>query len=124
MFQEQRLELGLNFGATYGPRFSTAIAVTSSFADNFYTGGTLIWQTGANAGIENIAVYSNGSTIRLLDPAPNPIQAGDTATITRACGKSIADCWRYGNGLRFGGEPAIPGGDAVAIAYNSDSKTD
>lgn len=29
MFQEQRLELGLNFGATYGPRFSTAIATQS-----------------------------------------------------------------------------------------------
>ncbi len=29
MFQEQRLELGLNFGASYGPRFSTAIATQS-----------------------------------------------------------------------------------------------
>ncbi len=100
-----------------------AIAVTSSFADNFYTGGTLIWQTGGNIGIQNICTYSNGSTIRLLDPAPNPIQSGDTATITRACGKSIADCWRYGNGLRFNAEPGLPGADTISTSYNSDDKT-
>jgi len=90
------------------------------FPDNRYTGGRLIWQTGDNVGIENICTYSNGATIRLLDNAYASIQPGDTATITRNCGKALADCWSFGNGLRFGGEPAIPGGDAVAISYNSD----
>lgn len=93
---------------------------TASYPNNRYLGGTLTWQTGANSGLSTSVVYSGGNVFRLLDPAYATIQAGDTATVTRNCGKTLSDCWGFGNGQRFGGEPGIPGGDSVAIKYSSD----
>lgn len=97
-------------GVTSDKNFSTNL----SRADNYFLGGTLTWLTGDNTGYTGTVIYSSGTTIRLLNPPPNPVTVGDTALIVRACDKTFGTCRSvYGNKDNFQGEPALPGQDTV-----------
>jgi uncharacterized phage protein (TIGR02218 family) len=86
------------------------IVINFDFKDNEYTGGKLTWISGDNTDTETTIVYSNGRTLKLLDPALNPIQIGDQATIQRNCDKSFETCRViYGNATKFNGEIGLPG---------------
>ena len=53
----------------------------------------------------------------LWQAAPEPIDAGDTFTVTAGCDKRFSTCRnRFGNGADFRGFPHIPGNDFV-ISY-------
>jgi uncharacterized phage protein (TIGR02218 family) len=82
---------------------------SASFSNNYYTGGKLIWTSGANDGLETTVVYSNGSNIRLLDRMPNLPASGDAFTVERACDKSRTTCeTEFGNAANFNGEHDLP----------------
>jgi uncharacterized phage protein (TIGR02218 family) len=86
-----------------------------SRGDNYFLGGKLTWLTGDNAGQTGEVIYSNGTTIRLLNPPPFPIVSGDTADIERACDKTFTTCRTiFGNGVNFQGEPGLPGQDELS----------
>lgn len=111
---------GLNI-ATYtntaeveGVTSRQAVVIDFDFKDNEYTGGKLTWTDGDNQGWETTIVYSNGRTLRFLDPTPNDITVGDHATIQRQCDKSYQTCVSvFGNGVRFNGEPGLPGDEVL-----------
>jgi uncharacterized phage protein (TIGR02218 family) len=89
-----------------------------SFATGIFSRGKLTWTSGANAGlaVEVKANSAAGSVARisLFLPAPEPIEVGDTFSITAGCDKSFDTCRnRFDNVLNFGGFPHIPGNDFV-----------
>jgi uncharacterized phage protein (TIGR02218 family) len=95
----------------------------SAFASGWFSGGKLIFASGANAGLamEVKAHGKSGSavTLELWQSMPGPVVPADGFTITAGCDKSFATCKaKFSNGTRFRGFPYMPGNDAV-IAYPS-----
>jgi len=83
-----------------------------------FDGGKLVWTSGLNAGrAMEIKAYSPGLIV-LQAAMPYPIAVGDTYTAAPGCGKRILeDCAaRYGNALRYRGEPYRPGIDQMMKA--------
>ena len=80
--------------------------------------------SGPNAGSRAYQVegYSAASgTIALIEPAPFPIEAGQTFRIRPDCDKSPAACLAYGNWLNYKGESLIPVGEGTAVLTPSAS---
>lgn len=88
------------------------IQVNESSDDDRYTGTFLTWISGANSGLKQLVIRSNGSQIYLREWPPEDIQQGDGVHLVPQCRKTHPDCdWRFGNWENFGGEPTIPGLD-------------
>ncbi|ALK10115.1 DUF2163 domain-containing protein [Blastochloris viridis] len=90
----------------------------ASFADDWFTGGRLVWQSGANAGaaveIKAHRVDAAGVALALWQPPARPVAAGDGFVVTAGCDKRFGTCRsRFGNGANFRGFPHIPGNDVV-----------
>lgn len=86
-----------------------------------FDGGKILWTSGANAGRSmDIKAYSPGLIV-LQSAMPYPIAVGDTYTAAPGCGKrALEDCAaRYGNIIRFRGEPHRPGIDQLMKAAGS-----
>jgi uncharacterized phage protein (TIGR02218 family) len=75
----------------------TAIVSNLSFADGYFSQGSMLGLTGKNTGVsKTIKTYiSNISTPG--DPWTFDVAAGDTFTFYRGCAKTIAACEAYGN---------------------------
>jgi uncharacterized phage protein (TIGR02218 family) len=96
-------------------------AVTSSpapgvlgFATNlnqvsgYFSKGTIVFTSGANAGLSRaISTYSNGQ-ITLAFPLPNAPAPGDTFNAVRGCLLTMADCTAQNNLIHFRGQPFTP----------------
>jgi uncharacterized phage protein (TIGR02218 family) len=79
-----------------------------------YAFGRLRWIGGANSGLESAILSSDGLQLRLHEPPPLPIEAGDLVEIREGCDKSFATCrGRFANGENFRGEPHLPGMDLL-----------
>jgi uncharacterized phage protein (TIGR02218 family) len=53
--------------------------------------------------------------LSLWQVAPNPIEAGDTFTVSAGCDKRFETCReKFANALNFRGFPHMPGNDFVA----------
>lgn len=82
-----------------------------------FTYGLMTMTSGANIGLSmEVGAYVPGSiTLRLS--FPYPLTIGDTYSMTPGCGKRfIEDCVGvWGNGVRFRGEPFLPGMDQLII---------
>lgn len=94
----------------------------SGLAPSLWTGGTLDWTGGANAGaggdIRGAADAGGGLTRISLwrAPATTP-QPGDTGTATVGCDRTWETCRdRFGNGVNFRGFPHMPG-ESYAAEY-------
>jgi Phage conserved hypothetical protein BR0599 len=60
----------------------------------YFDYGKLTWLTGQNAGVQaDVLAWHGTSLLDLLLPTGNPIQVGDTFTITPGCDKHIATCF-------------------------------
>lgn len=72
--------------------------------------GTIKFNSGLNSGLARMINGWNGpgQPFTLLDPLPNPVQSGDSFTVTPGCNKTQAACAAFGNSLNFGGFPYIP----------------
>ena len=90
--------------------------ITAPGGTSIWNGGTVHWLTGVNAGVrcEVDTVDFPSARIVLWAPAPFQPVAGDTFDLLPGCPKDAASCKVYGAYEDFGGEPDVPGGDAIA----------
>lgn len=88
-----------------------------SYADGWFTAGKLTFTGGANAGLSmEVKTHRNDGSVRLdlWQAMPQPIEEGDTFTVTAGCDKRFATCHdRFNNIVNFRGFPHIPGNDFV-----------
>ncbi|MGI3212571.1 DUF2163 domain-containing protein [Roseovarius tibetensis] len=94
----------------------TATLDESRATDDWFAGGVLTWETGANAGraIEVKGWTRSNGRIELFLPTGYAITAGDMFRIHPGCDKRLDTCIdRFANVLNFRGEPYVPGQDAM-----------
>jgi uncharacterized phage protein (TIGR02218 family) len=90
-----------------------------AFAASWFTGGRLVWTTGANAGlsghVKSQLPAGPEAMVELWLSPPMPIAPGDAFEVTAGCDKTAATCAaKFGNLLNFRGFPHMPGDDLVA----------
>ncbi len=95
-----------------------ATADLSAFAAGWFTGGKLVWLTGANAGlaveIKAHRLAEGEAELGLWQRAARPIVVGDTFRVTGGCDKRFATCGtKFANVPNFRGFPHMPGNDFV-----------
>ncbi|MCJ2092608.1 DUF2163 domain-containing protein [Methylobacterium sp. J-072] len=94
-----------------------AVALAGGFADGLFTGGTLTWTAGANAGLKADVRLQLDALLELWTAPPRPVAAGDAFSLTAGCDKRLATCRdRFANAVNFQGFPHMPGNDAVMRA--------
>lgn len=107
-------------GATYGGTVEVSEGRTA-FVDSgktqgggFFSFGKVTFHTGANAGLAmEVKEFRHGRFVLAL-PMPYAIEAGDEYLVVPGCDKTIRTCaGRFGNAVRFRGEPHVPGIDRV-----------
>jgi uncharacterized phage protein (TIGR02218 family) len=113
-----------------GPAFIATAAVTRTdgslglaaelpgFGDGWFTGGTLTWMSGANAGlvveVKAHRLVGADAEFDLWQRAARPIAIGNTFRVTAGCDKRLATCReKFANVLNFRGFPYMPGNDFV-----------
>lgn len=98
--------------ATDARRFT--VSGLSSFGDGWFTGGKLVWTSGANASRAMEIKRHAGASIELWQSMSETIAIGDVFAITAGCDKQFATCKaKFGNAINFRGFPYMPGNDAV-----------
>lgn len=99
-------------------RLGLTAPALAGFADEHFTGGRLIFTSGANIGFAT-EVKRHGAagglvSLLLWQAPPAPIATGDAFTLSPGCDKSFATCQaKFGNGINFRGFPHIPGNDFI-----------
>ena len=99
-------------------RLSLAAEGMESYADGHFTGGRLVFASGANAGFAT-EVKRHGregaqALFQLWQAPPAPIAPGDGFRVTPGCDKSFATCRaKFGNGVNFRGFPHMPANDFI-----------
>lgn len=82
-------------------------------AANAYGGGRLRWFGGANSGLEDAILRSDGRML-VLAAAPRFGGAGALVELIEGCDKRIETCaGRFSNAVQFRGEPYLPGTDLL-----------
>lgn len=77
-----------------------------------YGQGRLRWIGGANSGLEEAILRSDGATLTLRRPPR--VDAPGRVLLIEGCDKTLATCaGRFGNALNFRGEPYLPGIDLL-----------
>ncbi|MCW5682991.1 MAG: DUF2163 domain-containing protein [Pseudolabrys sp.] len=89
-----------------------------AFADGWFTGGRLLFTTGANAGqaieIKSHRLIGGIVTLDLWQTMPEAIMSGDGFAATAGCDKRFATCTaKFANAMNFRGFPHIPGNDFI-----------
>jgi uncharacterized phage protein (TIGR02218 family) len=107
--------------ATDARRF--AASGLGAFASGWFSGGKLIWTSGANNGrameVKRHAVSGPAVTIELWQTMSEAVAAGDGFTVTAGCDKQFATCKaKFANQANFRGFPYMPGNDVV-LSYPS-----
>jgi uncharacterized phage protein (TIGR02218 family) len=88
----------------------------AGFADGWFDGGVVIWQSGANAGVarEIVSWTQSGRVVSLLGPPPFTPAVTDVLNLQPGCDKRWATCRdKFSNRLNFRGEPLVPGANAI-----------
>lgn len=83
-------------------------------AAGYFSGGEVVWLTGANAGRRmEIKEFAN-KQITLVLPMPNNIAISDTFNAIAGCDKTFNTCFtKFANAVNFRGEPHVPGTDKM-----------
>ena len=83
-------------------------------AAGYFSGGEVVWLTGANAGRRmEIKEFSN-KQFTLALPMPNNVAVSDTFNAIAGCDKTISTCIaKFNNAVNFRGEPYVPGMDKM-----------
>jgi uncharacterized phage protein (TIGR02218 family) len=83
-------------------------------AAGYFSGGEVVWLTGANAGRRmEIKEFSN-KQFTLVLPMPNSVAVSDTFNAIAGCDKTFNTCFaKFANAVNFRGEPHVPGMDKV-----------
>jgi uncharacterized phage protein (TIGR02218 family) len=97
--------------ASPAPTVST-VAISGSFAADYFRGGGVAFTTGPCAGVRRTVTASANSggahVLTLAVALPAAPAAGNAATVTRGCDKLRATCTAFGNLTRFRGFPWVP----------------
>jgi len=123
---DARCGIDLNAPALRGTGVVSALVATaafttsglSDFADGWFTGGRLVFDSGDNAGL-SVEVKTHRAadgvvTLTLWQAMPQPLAVDDAFTVTAGCDKRFETCaGRFGNAVNFRGFPHIPGNDFV-----------
>jgi uncharacterized phage protein (TIGR02218 family) len=70
--------------------------------------GTILFQTGANAGVSANIKHSDGATLYLSYPLEYEVAEGDNFKATPGCAHDIASCTSFNNLANFRGFPFVP----------------
>ena len=107
-------------GAVTNPTDARRFAVSGlgAFAHAWFSGGKLIWTSGANNGrameVKRHAISGSAVTVELWQSMSETVTAGDGFTVTAGCDKQFATCKaKFANQVNFRGHPYMPGNDAV-----------
>jgi uncharacterized phage protein (TIGR02218 family) len=123
---DARCKIDLAYGAGWTQEAEIA-SVTNSmtlvmdgtlagFADGWFEGGVVTWQSGDNAGVVREVLYwtQAGGVLGLLAPPPFAPAAGDVLHVQPGCDKKWATCrLKFSNKLNFRGEPLVPKSSSV-----------
>jgi uncharacterized phage protein (TIGR02218 family) len=103
-------------------RFTTA--GLGSFANGWFSSGTLTWDTGLNAGrLEEVKLHGAGGIIELWQAASFAVEPGDSFAIRAGCDKQFSTCRaKFVNGDNFRGFPHLPGTDFVTTFASRDGQ--
>jgi uncharacterized phage protein (TIGR02218 family) len=87
----------------------------AGYAAGWFTGGSLNFTSGANAGFTvEIRSHGAGGALELWQRAPQPIAPGDGFDVRPGCDKSFATCRnKFANSVNFRGFPHMPGNDFI-----------
>ncbi|MEH3118290.1 MAG: DUF2163 domain-containing protein [Methylorubrum populi] len=94
------------------------VVLSTDLADAWFSGGRLVWERGANAGLAaDVRTHRREGarvTLDLWETPPRPAVPGDSFALTAGCDKSLATCRdKFANSLNFQGFPHMPGNDFV-----------
>lgn len=92
----------------------------AGFVDGWASRGSLIWDSGANAGqTVNVRDHRVGSEtiVELFLPPVSAIQAGDAFTLVAGCDLTFQKCGVFFNRVNFGGAPHMPADNRVIESY-------
>jgi uncharacterized phage protein (TIGR02218 family) len=129
---DARCKVNLGLPQYRGAGIVTALAASQQFSvtglygfpESWFTGGRLVWTTGANAGlaghVKSHMPAGAETMVELWLSPPMPIASGDAFEVTAGCDKTAATCIaKFGNLLNFRGFPHMPGDDVVASYPNT-----
>jgi uncharacterized phage protein (TIGR02218 family) len=102
-------------------RFEVVVTGLAAFASGSFTGGTLTWMAGANAGQGSAVREHRGegavARIGFWQAAGFTVAEGDAFTVHAGCDKAFETCRdRFANVVNFRGFPHMPGTDR-ALGY-------
>lgn len=109
-------------------RFS--VSYTGTIPDDDLNAGTILFTTGALAGIAPVEIFdwAVGGDIQLFEPLPEPPEIGATLDLRFGCLKirksddaAARTCMFYENIVNFRGFPEVPGSDQVLKYANPGS---
>jgi uncharacterized phage protein (TIGR02218 family) len=97
----------------------------AGFADGFFTGGSVLFTSGANAGqratIKSHRDDAGAAIVSLWAATGKSIAAGDAVILVAGCDKSLATCTaKFANQVNFRGFPHMPGNDVLMSYPNAD----
>ncbi len=93
-------------------RFTTA--GLGAYASGWFSGGKLVFTTGANAGRAMEVKRHGAGSLELWQAMSEVIAPGDAFTVSAGCDKQFATCKaKFANGANFRGFPYMPGNDAA-----------
>ncbi len=100
-----------------------SVAVSQVFERDFFTGGSLLFTSGANVGtrveIQAQAGTTTSTVLTLWQAMALPIQIGDAVSLRAGCDKSFKSCRdRFQNAINFRGFPHMPGNDFVILSVS------
>jgi uncharacterized phage protein (TIGR02218 family) len=104
-----RIDCDVVGGASDRLQIEEALGETAGFAM-----GTLRFIRGPLSGVDRRIVAIEGATVLLGEDVPEAALVGARVRLTQGCDKRLSTCAaRFGNALMFGGEPHVPGTDAL-----------
>lgn len=107
---------GFTAGGAVSTITSRQIFVSNAMtqAAGYFSGGEILWLTGANAGRRMEIKEFGNKQFTLVLPMPNNIAAGDTFNAIAGCDKTFNACYsKFNNAVNFRGEPYVPGMDKM-----------
>ena len=94
------------------------IYIEEAMTSNYYAYGTVTFTSGAMEALSVRVAKNDGYSMTLFEPAPYPIELGDTLTAVRGCDKTRETCKTFSNVINFGGEPDLPGVDEYLAGFS------
>lgn len=86
-----------------------------SYADGWFTHGTLTFTSGSNSGMSFEVKQHSGTAIQLWEVPPTTVLSTDAFFITAGCKQDMDTCRdKFNNLLNFQGFPYVPGTDRLA----------